>query len=166
MNWLEQIAPTVASALGGPLAGLAVEAVSKALGVPQDDAKKLLDEGKMTSEQIAQVKVAELDLQKQAQALGLNFEQLAVEDRKSAREMQVATRSNLVPFLAIVIVLSFVGVVIGTLVGLSKIESAMAGTLIGYLSAKAEQVISFYFGSSHGSQKKDELLYNSTPSSK
>lgn len=166
MNWIEQIAPTVASALGGPLAGLAVEAVSKALGVPQDDAKKLLDEGKMTSEQIAQVKVAELDLQKQAQALGLNFEQLAVEDRKSAREMQVATKSNLVPFLAIVIVLSFIGVVIGTLVGLSKIESAMAGTLIGYLSAKAEQVISFYFGSSHGSQKKDELLYNSTPSSK
>lgn len=166
MNWLEQVAPTVASALGGPLAGLAVEAISKAIGVPQEDAKRLLEDGKMTSEQIAQVKLAEIDFQKQAQALGLNFETLAVEDRKSAREMQISTKSFLVPALAIIIVVSFIGVVVGTLVGYSHIESAMAGTLIGYLSAKAEQVVSFYFGSSHGSQKKDEFLYNSTPSDK
>lgn len=160
MNWLEQIAPTLATALGGPLAGLAVSAVSKALGVSQDDAQKMLDEGKMTSEQLAQVKVAELDLQKQAQDLGLNFEQLAVDDRKSARDMQVATKSYLVPSLALVIVGSFIGVVVGTLMGYSHIETAMAGTLIGYLSAKAEQVVSFYFGSSHGSQKKDEFIYS------
>lgn len=166
MNWLEQVAPTIATALGGPLAGLAVEAVSKALGVPQDAAQKMLDEGKMTSDQIAQVKVAELELQKQAQALGLNFEQLAVDDRKSAREMQVATKSFLVPTLAIAIVTSFIAVVVGTLMGYSHIETAMAGTLIGYLSAKAEQVVSFYFGSSNGSQKKDELLYRSTPGDK
>ena len=47
--------------------------------------------------------------------------------------------------------------------GYSHIESAMAGTLVGYLSAKAEQVVAFYFGSSAGSQKKDEMLHNSTP---
>lgn len=163
MSWLEQVAPTVATALGGPLAGLAVEAVSKALGVDGEQAKAMLDEGKMTADQIAQVKVAELELQKQAQALGLNFEQLAVDDRKSAREMQVANKSRLVPFLAVLIVMSFIGVVVGTLAGFSKIESAMAGTLIGYLSAKAEQVISFYFGSSAGSQAKDHMIYNSTP---
>ena len=33
MNWLMQIAPTIASALGGPLAGLAVTVLSKALNV-------------------------------------------------------------------------------------------------------------------------------------
>jgi len=163
MNWLEQVAPTIATALGGPLAGLAVEAASKALGVNTEDARKMLDEGKMTADQIASVKVAELELQKQAQALGLNFEQLAVEDRKSARDMQVATKSLLVPSLAVIIVTSFIGVVVATLAGFSKIESAMAGTLIGYLSAKAEQVISFYFGSSAGSQAKDHMIYNSTP---
>jgi len=163
MNWLEQVAPTIATALGGPLAGLAVEAVSKALGVSGDEAKSILDEGKMSADQIAQVKVAELELQKQAQALGLNFEQLAVDDRKSAREMQVATKSLLVPTLAIIIVVSFIGVVVGTMMGLSHIESAMAGTLVGYLSAKAEQVVAFYFGSSAGSQRKDELLHQSTP---
>jgi len=163
MNWLEQVAPTIATALGGPLAGLAVEAVSKALGVSGDEAKNILDEGKMSADQIAQVKVAELELQKQAQSLGLNFEQLAVQDRSSARDMQIATKSFLVPTLAIIIVVSFIGVVVGTMMGLSHIESAMAGTLVGYLSAKAEQVVAFYFGSSAGSQRKDELLHQSTP---
>jgi hypothetical protein len=163
MNWLEQVAPTIATALGGPLAGLAVEAVSKALGVSGDEAKNILDEGKMSADQIAQVKVAEIELQKQAQSLGLNFEQLSVQDRSSARDMQVATKSFLVPTLAIIIVVSFIGVVVGTMMGLSHIESAMAGTLVGYLSAKAEQVVAFYFGSSAGSQRKDELLHQSTP---
>ena len=70
MSWLEQVAPTVATALGGPLAGLAVEAVSKALGVPQDDARKMVEEGKMSSDQIAQVKVAEIELKKMEEQLG------------------------------------------------------------------------------------------------
>ena len=32
MNWLLQIAPTIASALGGPLAGLSVTVLSKEIG--------------------------------------------------------------------------------------------------------------------------------------
>ena len=163
MSWLESIAPTIATAIGGPLGGLAYEAISKVLGVSQDVAKQMLDEGKMTAEQIAQIKLAEIELKKTEEQLGLNFESLAVTDRKSAREMQTAVKSTLVPTLAIIIVISFIAVVVGTLMGYSKIESAMAGTLVGYLSAKAEQVISFYFGSSNGSQAKDQMLYNSVP---
>jgi hypothetical protein len=163
MDWLKQIAPTVATALGGPLAGLAVSAVSKALGVSDDDAKSMLESGKMSADQIAQVKLAELELKKQAQSLGLDFEKLAVEDRASARNMQVATKSNLVPTLAIIIVGSFIALVASTLLGYSKVESALAGTLVGYLSAKAEQVIAFYFGSTASSQRKTELLHQSTP---
>ena len=163
MDWLKQVAPTIATALGGPLAGLAVTAISKALGVDETEVNKTIESGKLSADQITQLKVAELELQKQAQSLGLNFEQLAVDDRKSAREMQIANKSSLVPALAIIIILSFIGIVVGTLLGYSHIESAMAGTLIGYLSAKAEQVVSFYFGSSAGSQHKDELLHQSTP---
>ena len=166
MSWLETIAPTIATAIGGPLGGLAYEAVSKVLGVSQDVAKQMLDEGKMSAEQIAQVKIAEIELKKTEEQLGLNFESLAVADRKSAREMQTEVKSTLVPTLAVIIVISFIAVVVGTLMGYSKIESAMAGTLVGYLSAKAEQVISFYFGSSSGSQAKDQMLWKSTPTEK
>jgi energy-converting hydrogenase Eha subunit A len=163
MSWLEQVAPTLASALLGPLGGLAVTTISKVLGVDEKDVQNTIDSGKMTSDQIAQLKIAEIEFQKQTQELGLNFEKLATDDRKSARDMQSQVKSALVPTLAIIIVSSFIAVVVGTLLGYSKIETAMAGTLVGYLSAKAEQVVAFYFGSSNGSQAKDNMLWKSTP---
>ena len=100
MDWLKQIAPTIATALGGPLAGMAVSAISKAIGVDEAKVGDLISNNKLTADQIAQVKLAEIELQKQAQELGLNFEKLEVEDRKSARDMQSATRSMMPPLLA------------------------------------------------------------------
>jgi hypothetical protein len=103
MDWLKQIAPTIATAMGGPLAGMAVSAISKAVGVDPDKVGDMISNNKLTAEQIAQVKIAEIELQKQAQELGLNFEKLEVEDRKSAREMQATTRSIVPPALAAII---------------------------------------------------------------
>jgi len=65
--------------------------------------------------------------------------------------------------LALLIVVTFLATAGLTLFGLTKVDSVLAGTLMGYLSAKCEQVVSFYFGSSHSSQSKDTMLYNSTP---
>jgi hypothetical protein len=163
MEWLKAIAPTIASAVAGPFGGLAYEVIAKVFNIGTDAAKDMLEAGKMTSDQLAQVKVAEIQLKQMEEQLGLNFEQLAVQDRMSARAMQSETKSSLVPALAILIIVAFIVVTIGTLMGYSHIESAMAGTLIGYLSAKAEQVVAFYFGSSAGSQQKNEMLFNSTP---
>ena len=109
MDWLKQIAPTIATAMGGPLAGMAVSAISKAIGVDPDKVGDLISNNKLTAEQIAQVKIAEIELQKQAQELGLNFEKLEVEDRKSAREMQATTRSMMPPLLAGAVTLGFFG---------------------------------------------------------
>jgi hypothetical protein len=163
MNWLLQIAPTVASALGGPLAGIAVTALSKALGVAPHEVNDMIQSNKLTADQIAQVKLAEIELKQQEETLGLKFAELETEDRVSARNMQISQPSKLVPIIAISVILSFLITTVCTLAGWTHADSVLAGTLIGYLSAKAEQVISFYFGSSHGSQKKDQMIFNSTP---
>ena len=158
MEWLKQLAPTIATALGGPLAGMAVSAVAKAIGCEPDEVQNVISSGKLTAEQVASIQLAELELKKQAQSMNLDFAKLTVEDRKSARDMQIATKSMLVPSLAILIVSAFIGVVVATLGGFAVVDSVLAGTLIGYLSAKAEQVVNFYFGSSAGSKEKTELL--------
>lgn len=157
MEWLKQLAPTIATALGGPLAGLAVSAVSKAIGVSQDDAREMLDKATMTPEQLAQIKVAEIELQKQAQALGLDFERLAVDDRKSARDLQAATKSLVPPALAFIITLGFFGILAALMSGqVQKSDELMV--MLGSLGTSWTGVIAFYFGSSAGSQRKDELL--------
>lgn len=162
---LRQIAPTIATALGGPVAGMAVRALSVGLlghedGRPNDLAAVL---AAATPDQVTAIKQIDADFEVRMKQLDIDLEALVVEDRKSARDMQMELKSNLVPALAVFILVSFIVVTVATLLGYTKVDSVLAGTLIGYLSAKAEQVISFYFGSSNGSQKKDVMLFNSTP---
>ena len=165
MDWLKTIAPTIATALGGPLGGLAYEAISKVLGISQDDAKKMLDDGKLTADQIASVQQAEIALKAKAQELNLDFEKLAVEDRSSARTMQSNTHSWIPAFLAVGITVGFFGILYALMTDkVTKSDELMI--MLGSLSTAWTGVIAFYFGSSAGSQAKDQLLHNSTPVTK
>jgi hypothetical protein len=163
MDWLKQIAPTIATALGGPLAGMAVSAISKAVGVEPDQVQDMITNNKMSAEQIAQVKLAEVELQKQAQELGLNFAKLEVEDRKSAREMQATTRSLMPPILAGAVTVGFFAIM--TLMFLNKVDSNNPAILmmLGSLGTAWTGIIAYYFGSSAGSQAKTDLLSKAGP---
>jgi len=165
MSWIEQIAPTIATALGGPLAGLAVDAVSKAIGVDPKDVQDTINTGKLSAEQIASIQQAELTLKTKAQEMGLDFEQLAVNDRKSARDMQMTVKSWIPPILAIGITIGFFGIMYGMMSGHFQSSEALM-MLIGSLGTAWTGVISFYFGSSASSQAKDQLLHQSTPVAK
>jgi hypothetical protein len=162
MDWLKQIAPTIATALGGPLAGMAVSAISKAVGVDEDKVQDMISSNKLTADQVAQVKMAEIELAKQAQELGLNFEKLAVEDRKSAREMQATTRSMMPPILACAVTLGFFSIVV--MMFFNQVDSSNPAILmmLGSLGTAWTGIIAYYFGSSAGSQAKTDLLTKTT----
>ena len=163
MDWLKQIAPTVASALGGPLAGMAVSAISKAIGVDEKEVGDLISNNKLTADQVAQIKIAEIELQKQAQELGLNFEKLAVDDRKSAREMQAATRSIVPPALAAIVTVGFFGILVMMLLGKVDSNNPAILMMLGSLGTAWTGIIAYYFGSSAGSQAKTDLLSKAPP---
>jgi len=162
MDWLKQVAPTIATALGGPLAGLAVEAVSKAIGIDPKDVTKTIAEGKLTADQIAQIKTAELAMAARAQEMGLDFEKIAVDDRKSARQMQATTQSFIPGLMAIAVTVGFFGILVGLMTEHFKTSDALM-LMLGSLGTAWTGIIAFYFGSSAGSQKKDELLHQSSP---
>lgn len=164
MDWLKQVAPTIATALGGPLAGMAVSALSKAIGVDPEKVDDLISNNKLTAEQVAQIKIAEIELQKQAQELGLNFEKLAVDDRKSAREMQAATRSWVPPLLAASVTVGFFAILGGMMFGKMSVADNTALTMmLGSLGTAWTGIIAYYFGSSAGSQAKTEMLSKASP---
>ena len=162
MDWLAQIAPGIATALGGPLAGLAVTAISKALGVDEKDVQSTIESGKLTADQLSSIKQAEIELQKQANELGLDFEKLATDDRKSARDMQVATKSIIPAVLAIGVTVGFFGILVGLMTdNVTKSDALLL--MLGSLGTAWTAIVSFYFGSSASSQNKDEMLHRSTP---
>jgi hypothetical protein len=162
MDWLKTIAPTIATALGGPLAGLAIEAVSKAVGIDPKDVQATISEGKLSSDQIMLLKQAEVDMAARAQEMGLDFAKLNVEDRKSAREMQAETRSYIPAILAVTVTVGFFGILVGMMTETFKTSDALM-LMLGSLGTAWTGIIAFYFGSSAGSQAKDDLLHQSTP---
>jgi len=162
MEWLSQIAPGIATALGGPLAGLAVTAISKALGIDEKDVQNTIESGKLSSDQLASIKQAEIELQKQANELGLDFEKLATDDRKSAREMQVATKSYIPAILAIGVTVGFFGILVGLMTdNVTKSDALLL--MLGSLGTAWTAIVSFYFGSSAHSEKQTDMLHRSTP---
>ena len=158
MDWLKKIAPTVASALLGPLAGIATAALSNAMGVEPEKVNDLLQAGNLTGEQMAAIKVAELELKKHESDNGFKFAELEIRDRDSARQREMVVKDRTNSILAYSVIGAFIAVTGATLLGYAKVESVLAGTLIGYLSAKAEQVLAYYFGSSRGSKDKDSAI--------
>jgi len=137
---------------------MAVSVISKAIGVDPDKVGDMISNNKLTAEQIAQVKIAEIELQKQAQELGLNFEKLEVEDRKSARDMQAATRSLMPPLLAGSVTVGFFGIMGMMFNGQVDSSNPAILMMLGSLGTAWTGIISYYFGSSAGSQAKTDLL--------
>jgi len=165
LDTLEKLAPTVASALGSPVAGMAVGALESALGVSGDDVQKTIESGKLTGDQVAAIQQAELALKAKAQELGLDFAKLGNEDRASARQMQQNVKSWVPPFLAIAVTLGFFGILVGLMLG--KINQATeVDIMLGSLGTAWTGIVSFFFGSSASSQSKDHMLYNSQPLNK
>lgn len=153
------VAPTLATALGGPLAGVAVGALAKALGLA-DSSEAAVEQAmkNATPADLLALKQAEHAFQLEMKKLALRPEELEVQDRVSARAMHAVTKDGLLPYLAFFVVGTFCAVTAAVLFGAMKVEAVIGGTLIGYLSAKAEQVLSFYFGSTKSSRGKDQAL--------
>jgi len=162
MDWLKTIAPTVATALGGPLAGMAVSAIAKAIGCSPDEVQDVISSGKLTAEQVASIQLAELELKKQAQSMNLDFAKLIAEDKQSARDMQIATKSWIPALLAVFVTIGFFGILLGLMTEHFKTSDALM-LMLGSLATAWTGVMAFYFGSSASSQAKTELLAKSEP---
>lgn len=83
MDWLKMIAPTAATMLGGPLAGVAVKFLADKLGAPAstvDAVTTALSDLNTTAE--GRIKLAQIDadLRTHAMDVGINLEQLAVQN--------------------------------------------------------------------------------------
>lgn len=158
-GFLKKIAPTVAGFVGTPAAGIAVEALINAFDGDEEKANAIMrGETQLTSDDIARIKIAEIQAATRAKELDIQIEQIYAEDRKSAREREAVVKDNMPKILAFMLVGSFVAMCFAVLYGENSIDSVLAGTVIGYLSAKANDVSAYYFGSSAGSARKTEIM--------
>jgi hypothetical protein len=166
-DFLTKVAPTIASALLGPLGGVAIAGLGKIFGIDNattKDITKMISEGQVTPEQLAQIKLLELKLQGEESERGFRYAELEFKDIDSARNMQVQTKSIVPASLAALVTTGFFGILIFMVTNSDYKPTEPLLVLLGALSTSWTMIIGFYFGSSAGSQAKSAMLANSQPS--
>ena len=153
------VAPTLASALGGPFAGTAAKFIANKL-LGKDDASEAelsLAIASATPEELGNLKKIDNDFSVEMGRQGIDIYALEVDDRKDARSM---AKLNMWPQIVLSVI--FIGGYFGLLYMLfsGKVEipesmQTMANILIGVMTANIPQIMSFWFGSSHGSKSKN-----------
>jgi hypothetical protein len=160
---IKTVAPWIGTALGGPLGGMALEAAANALGLSDKTTEglKAAITG-ATPEQMLALKTADQSFQVQMQSLGFaNAEKLAAissDNTKDARAMQISVRSIVPSVLAVLITIGFFGILVGMMSGrLSTTDNPALLIMLGALGAAWGAVVNYYFGSSAGSARAQEI---------
>ena len=158
---LGQVAPTLATALGGPMAGLAVKTLSNVLlgheEGTEDDLGKALSGA--TPEQLANIKQIDADFKTRMKELDIDLERISAGDRDSARKMQMETKDWVPKVLALAITIGFFGILVWMLVnGMPPSGTEALLMMLGALGTAWTGVVNFYYGSSAGSKAKTDAL--------
>lgn len=158
---LQQVAPTIATAMGGPLAGLAVKTLSEAVlgkaeGTPDQIAEAL---SKADPEVLARVKEVDAQFQTRMRELDIDLAKIDASDRDSARRREIETKDTTPKVLAAVVVIGFFSVLtVLAINGMPQRGGDAILIMIGSLGAAFTAIVSYYYGSSAGSAAKNELL--------
>ena len=161
LSIIRTVAPGIATALGGPLAGMATRVISETLLGKADGSAKDIEMALLgaSPETMLKLKEADNNFTLEMERLGVDLERVHADDRDSARKMAMVTKSTTTAVLAYLIV--FGGFAISILIlftSLSKADTVLAGTIIGYLLSEMKQVTSYHFGTSRGSSEKNATI--------
>lgn len=146
-------AKTVSDAVGGGKVGATADSIAAAVAGA-------------TPEQLQALKQADQDFAVKMQALGFQhveeLEQLASADRANARAREIAVKDYTPRIIAgLVVVLCFSAEAWVLTHGYpSNVAGELVGRILGTLDSALILVLSYYFGSSAGSDRKTEIIAN------
>jgi hypothetical protein len=168
MDWkstLATVAPAIATALGGPLAGVAVSMAGKAIGLGDGATESDVEAAVLSGNPDVLVRLREVNTQfeRDMKALDIDLERIHAGNQASAREM---AKTNMLP--QIVLSFVFIGGYFGAMFALHGVlfqaqeingqVATLFGALIGIFTRELSGIMAFWFGSSSGSKTKSDKL--------
>jgi len=146
-NLLKGIAPTLATAVAGPLGGAAVSALASKFGVSD------------SVEAVAKAIASDPEAAQKLQELEFQYAKLDAADRDSARKNEVALATSdqvpalnksVTPILALIIVVAWGFIQYHLLTNIVATEMReIVIRVLGTLDGSLVMVLSYYFGASH-----------------
>ena len=148
------VAPTLGTAFGGPLGGMAGAWLSGKLGIKEGDLPNFLSN--MTPEEMARVKILDQEFDLKMKEMDVDIFEIEIDDRKDARSMAKENMKPQIILSAMFIIgyFAIVGMLMGGVVSIPETFKEGTILLLGILTREVPTVMQFWFGSSHGSKKK------------
>ena len=151
-NLVGAVAPTLGSAMAGPLGGIAMGKIAEVLGVPNDQKSIQQALQNATPEQMLELKKAEQEFDVQMKELEVDVFKLETEDKQHARSM--FSKDWTARIIGLCTIAGFLGYIfLVTLQPPEQNSEALINLVLGYLGGLASAIISFYFGASHSGDK-------------
>ena len=151
-NIVGAVAPTIGTALGGPMGNMAMGKIADVVGEPNTPKaiEKAIQEA--TPEQMLELKKAEQEFEIQMKELDVDVFKLEVADKQNARGM--FSKDWTARIIGLFTIGGFLGYIfLVTLQPPEQNSEALINLVLGYLGGLASAIISFYFGASHTSDK-------------
>ena len=151
-NIIGAVAPTLGTAIGGPMGGMAANMIADVLGVPNDQKSIETAIQNATPEQMLELKKAEQEFEIQMEELGVKVFELETQDKQYARGM--FSKDWTARIIGLFTIGGFLGYIfLVTLQPPEQNSEALINLVLGYLGGLASAIISFYFGASHTPDK-------------
>ena len=157
---VKTVAPTLAQALGGPLAGMAVSKLSSAIFGDPGHTEEEVEQAILGADPalMLNVKQADNEFRLEMRKLDIDLEKLDYDDAADARARQVALKDQVPAWLAFTLVLMFGGaLVLQFFVAIPEGNDSSIKLMLGSLGTMAITAAAYYHGSSRGSARKDVL---------
>ena len=165
MDWkgiVKSVAPALGTALGGPLAGTAVKEIAgKWLGNENATERDIEQAVKNASpEQLAELKRIDAEYNTRMRELDIDVFKTEVADRQDARQMAITIMWPQITLTCLFVsgYFSLIYILLLSDVSLDSNMQTLLTALVSIMTAGMQQVLSFWFGSSKGSQDKDRTI--------
>ena len=143
-NVVGAVAPTLGTALGGPMGGMAANMISEVLGVPNNPRSIETAIQNATPEQMLQLKKVEKDFEIKMKELEVDIFALEAKEKENARGY--FSKDWTARIIGIATIGGFLGYIfLVTLQPPEQNSEALINLVLGYLGGLASAIISFYF---------------------
>ena len=150
-NVVGAVAPTLGTALGGPMGGMAMNMIAEKLGVPNNPqaVEKAIESA--SPEQMIELKKAEQAFDLQMKELDVDVFKMEVADGQDARKH--FSKDWTARIMGLSVIGGFLGYIfLVTLQPPEQNSEALINLVLGYLGGLTSAVVSFYFGASNKSK--------------
>ena len=148
---LGAVAPMLASAVGGPLAGAATTAIVSALGLAPDTTQEQAATAVVgaTADQLIALRNADHEFAEKMKQLEIDAAKLTYDDKANARAREAAIKDHTPAILALGLTVGFFGLLSVMLFhAVPDGSSTLLNVMLGSLGSSFGMMVAYYYGAS------------------